>query len=302
MEASTGLTFSTDVLGIFAHPADVTNLYEAAGFNTEQAGIEMVLMPPQISILNSLSRKPAKGFNLNGVHGKLGTKEISGHKLANILDFGKIMAADALLPPISGYHPLLPFIPAGLRVEMIGQFTNRDIYFNVHNDSVTRDFPAYLEYAYFATNSHLSIENGGRKGDIRETSDLVNCMRQLGATETTGTFDLVHAVKEQSDGNVGMESINKVWGSVLSQIGDVFRHLHLPIGSFSENGDSLPILAMTSNGNHPLVKDLADVIREKEIAITFENQHNLLLGANVAKETERLKRIRGGLLECGFEV
>jgi hypothetical protein len=302
MGPSTGLTFSTDVLGLFAQPSKVTELYSAVGFDPQISGIELVLMPPQMESFNDLTKQKPKLFNLNGVHGKLGVKEMLHPTLSGFIDWAKVITADLLLPPINGYHKFLPAIPVGLRVDMIGQITERDIYFNVHNDNVKNDFPTYLDYARFAAYSHLSVENGGRNKDLEETAVLVDRMRQQGATSTTGTFDLVHAVKAETDGNVGMNSINKVWGVVLGKIGDVFKHLHLPIGEFSETGDSLPILDMICNGNHRLIQDLATIVKEKNIAITFENQHNLLLGANIAKETERLKRIRTGLIECGLEV
>lgn len=302
MDASAEITFSTDVCGFFAHPTDVINLYAAAGFEPENSGIEMVLMPPQMEILNKLSRGKPQGFNLNGVHGRLGVKEILQPSLTGLIDWAKVMAADLLLAPIDGYHKFLPAIPTGLRIDMIGQLNGRDPYFNVHNDIVANRIEPYLDYANFAKYSHLSIENGGRENDIAQTVALVDTLHQQGATRTTGTFDLVHAVKAEADGFVDMSSINRVWDSVLAQIGDTFRHLHLPIGNFSATGDSLPILDMIEQENQVLVKDLSAIIRERQMPITFENQHNLLFGANVAKERERLKRIREGLLECGFEI
>lgn len=163
MDASAEITFSTDVCGFFAHPTDVINLYAAAGFEPENSGIEMVLMPPQMEILNKLSRGKPQGFNLNGVHGRLGVKEILQPSLTGLIDWAKVMAADLLLAPIDGYHKFLPAIPTGLRIDMIGQLNGRDPYFNVHNDIVANRIEPYLDYANFAKYSHLSIENGGRE-------------------------------------------------------------------------------------------------------------------------------------------
>jgi hypothetical protein len=280
------ITVSTDVLGMFANPQKVQMLYESAGFRCD---LEVLAMPRQYLCLENLSRGCQVGFDLGGIHGKLVARpNLIRMDPTGAINSLKVTVADFLLPPVTR---------GGMLVETIASQLHKDIYINAHNVAVADNFGDYQTYGNFARFSHLTIENGVASGDISRTIDLIHKLQDGGAGKTTGIFDLVHAVLGMSGRRIDFVTVKKYWGKVIDQINNDFKYLHLPIGV---NDDSLPIMEMIEEKT--MLKDLDQRIREFNLGIILENQHNLLWGANQQMERERLVRIRAGLMECGLPV
>ena len=288
------VTVSTDVLGYAASPWEVQTLYQEAGFRCD---LEIVAMPPQYSVICDHSRGFISDLDIGGIHGQLGSKDGFGKNWSDHFDRLKVFAADILLPKIMGWNKYFPPLPVGFRVEFIASILKKTVYYNVHRDIAGTDFDDFLDYGLWARKSHLTIENGATPNDLQKTKDLIRKYQDFGATRTTGTFDLVHAIKEKADRKIDFENVKKVWGPVLGKFSNDFKYLHLPIGC---NTDSLPIMEMLSEKS--MLKDLSAVIKEFDLHITIENQHGLLFGANKNKERERLKEIRSGLKQVGMNI
>ena len=288
------ITVSTDVLGVFADPGRVQRLYEEAGFRCD---LEVVAMPVQYSHLVRQSRGYRVDYDLGGVHGQvLAQPGVLDKGFNGVFDYLKVNMANILLQPIVNSNDNSPNISAGMRVDMIASQIDKDLYFNVHNGVVANKWSDFMSFGNFARFSHLTIENGNSFDDVTKTIDLVHKLQDNGIEKTTGTFDLVHAIVAMGD-NIDLYTVNKFWGRILDQISGDFKHLHLPIGI---NYDSLPIIGMLRE--KIMLKDLGRKIKERDLKITLENQHDLLFGACYKKEQERLKKIRAGLVECGLEL
>jgi len=290
-ERENKICVSTDVCGVLAHPPDVQSLCERAGF---RCNLEVIAMPLQCLYLEGLSRSGCRlNSNVGGVHGKLGVNMDFGGNAEKVFDWFKRGVADALLPPIMDGKRM----GVGVLVERIARQTGVDVYLNVHNDEVANNFNSYQRYGNQVRESHLTIENGITRGDVLRVIDLVHKLQDGGAKSTCGTFDVVHAIRAMSDDDMSFDMVKKFWKTTLDQISGDFKHLHFPIGI---NYDSLPIMEMLKEKK--MLKDLGQVVEDRSLKITLENQHNLMWGANWMVEQNRLKRIRAGLIECGFRV
>lgn len=301
------VSVSSDMRGFFAKPHKVKNIYERAGY--QKVGIEMVLMPAQLYYLNQIVRGRKDGSVLNGVHGQL--VGMGGNPLEHkkgIYDWLLINVADGLIPKT--YKRLtrpFPFasrngvMPVGMMVDMIGAKYNKDLYFNVHNGVVEKEYDLYLEYAnQFNNFSHLTIENGPNPGDLVKTIALVKKMRADGAVKVTGTLDLAHLIVERENGsvpdkNATLRNFMQIL-TVLENNHDIFRHIHLPIG-LNEH-DSIPMIF--SDSFALFWERLGAIIQKYNIHVTFENQHSLIFGVkDEYKEIERLRIIRLNLHKRG---
>lgn len=301
------ITFSTDKGGFLGHPYFIRQTYEAAGF--VKVGIEMVLMPAQIHYLNQIVRGRMDGSILNGVHGQL--VGMGGNPLEHskgIFDWLLIQVADGMMHKT--YERLtkpFPFakrnqvMPTGLMIDMIGAKYDKDLYYNVHNGVVEKEYNLYLEYAKnFNNYSHLTIENGPGHGDLEKTIALVKRLRTDGAEKVTGTLDLAHLIIQREGGrdpdeNATLRNFMQVL-TVLENNHDIFRHIHLPIG-LNEH-DSIPMIFLDS---FDMFWDrLGAIIQKYDIRVTFENQHSLIFGVkDEYKEIERLRVIRHNLNRTG---
>jgi len=275
LEKQAETNFSTDVGGFFVDPLEVKQLTEKAGFRCK---LEIIAMPRQMIYLNNLAQGYGNCDDVGGIHGRLGSSGGLKEKVA-----------DALLSRIEVLEPI---------AEKVGELASSKVYINSHNKEVVKNFPQYERYVNRAKNSYLTIENGIMPGDIEETDNLIE---KLG-NKTRGMFDLVHAIVPLSEGNLDIQTVSKFWSGVLNKISDRFGGLHFPIGKNKnkKGDDSLPILEMLVERS--MLKDLAAIQKEKGLSITIENQHNLLWGANRLEEVKRLREIREGMLECGFNV
>jgi hypothetical protein len=288
------VTVSTDVLGFVANPWEVQTLYQEAGFRCD---LEIVAMPIQYSVLCALSKSKCNGLDIGGIHGQLGHDRTLPKNTGQIMEHLKVAAADLLLPKIMGWNKLITPFPIGTRIDMIADVLGKEIYFNVHRSIAETDFKDYLDYGTIAKKSHLTIENGSYPSDMQKTKDLIHKFHDHGIKKTTGTFDLVHSIKAETDNQIDFAGVKWAWNKVLGQLNQDFKYLHIPIGS---NNDSLPIIEMLKEKT--MLKDLSEVVRELNLHITIENQHGLLFGADKNEECERLKEIRSGLRQAGMNI
>jgi hypothetical protein len=283
------ITVSTDLGGVrLMNPALVQRFYEQAGFN---CNLELILMPPVYPAFIALANGADLGFQLGGVHGKAGTDwNPLGHS-KGLVDWAFIKVVDQLFPNISGI-----FKPGAL-TDSIATLTQAPIYYNVHNTAVAQDFASHQAFALAAKNAYLTIENGANPGDIQQVDSQVARLQDAGTEKTSGTFDVVHAISAFSDGALDIKTVTRYWNRVMESMNFKYYHqLHLPIGV----SDCLPIAEMIKE--KAMLTQLGQMIKERNMGITIENQDNLLMGSLNANRLERLKEIRAGLLECGFPV
>jgi len=257
------VTASSDMGGFFANPERVQHLYWMAKLDVN---IELLLMPYQIFYLNQLAKGRKIPFEVGGFHGQLGTPKSYKEHEKGLGDWLLINLFDTFLPNTVNHKHFLSSTSTLYKVEMAAQSLKKDLYLNVHQDSVESNFRYYLAASILISNlSHLAIENGPGSKDVEKSKVLIQRMKDSGASRVEGTFDLVHAI-------VGL------------------LHGAVP---------DLPIMAMIKEKK--MLKDLGDIVRARGIRVTLENQQSLLFGVtDVWAEVERLKTIRDGLQESGI--
>jgi len=290
------VTASSDMGGFFANPERVQHLYWMAKLDVN---IELLLMPYQIFYLNQLAKGRKIPFEVGGFHGQLGTPKSYKEHEKGLGDWLLINLFDTFLPNTVNHKHFLSSTSTLYKVEMAAQSLKKDLYLNVHQDSVESNFRYYLAASILISNlSHLAIENGPGSKDVEKSKVLIQRMKDSGASRVEGTFDLVHAIVGLLHGAVpDMTRVSETWNSVLRSMDQNFTRIHLPIGKNA--GDSLPIMAMIKEKK--MLKDLGDIVRARGIRVTLENQQSLLFGVtDVWAEVERLKTIRDGLQESGI--
>lgn len=290
---SKGITVSSDLGGVIPDLYKIKSIYKDAGF--DNVGIEVVWLKNQNQYVQDLSH----GFNVfdkvDGFHGQLGSDSDPRNHQKGFIDWGIIKIVDSLIPSE------LDALPPLLRVDMIGQLLERDIYLNVHNDVLLNQYDDYMNnVSSFCYYSHLTVENGPNSGSVEMTKRLVENLRQDTGKEVTGTFDVVHAVIGLLDGGMpDLSNTKKVWRKALKLIDlDIFHHLHFPIGTRAD--DSLPIVEMIKH-DPKMLQDLSDLTGE--MRITIENQHGLINGLTFweeRKEVDRLKMINEEMKKVGM--
>lgn len=290
------VTVSSDVDGFFANPERVQHVYKMAGFNTD---IELVLMPYQIYYLNQMAKGAVIPFDVGGFHGQLGTAESFRDHEKGLPDWLLINLFDSLLPNLLEPENPLSGLSTLQKVEKAAQYLNKDLYFNVHQDSVDRRYRDYLIGSTIINHhSKLAIENGPGSKDTEKTKVLIKRLKADGAERVEGTFDIVHAVVGLIHGAVpDMAAATKIWDRALKSIDENFTRLHLPVGKRAN--DSLPIMEMLKEKK--MLRELGDYVGNLGLEITLENQSSLLFGVTeIWTEVERLKRIHDGLQESGI--
>lgn len=321
------ISFSTDVRGILGDGEEVTKMVSNADW--KDTGIEVVGMFSQTKHLYEISRGMTPRFRVDGVHNRLGaTKSPFDHDKGPV-DWALIKVADLLMrevydEPVEVRDVFWPNMAIDLatRLDMIALLTRRPTYLNVHNREVANHLHLYNSViVQLLRFSHLTIENGPCRGDIRETKKLVNIFRKDHRKDVerrywvedrrlrsrilpvnrkvTGTFDFAHAIVEYEHGGVpDMRASKKHWKRMLQDFEpSIFEHVHVPIGNNIK--DSIPILELIEE--QFMLRDLIAKMIEGGVHITFENQHNLLYGIwDENAEVDRLKRIRNGMLQAGL--